>query len=88
MVVGRGSSIEAFPLFGYSLDDYDSLFAENLDLLLAIRKDEHVRWSGRHRAPLAGKECTLDRRRRRCPSGLEWAEHRSPLLAREHWDCP
>jgi len=55
MVVGRGSSIEAFPLFGRSLDDYDSLFAENLDLLLAIRKDEHVRWSGRHRAPLTGQ---------------------------------
>jgi hypothetical protein len=33
MVVGRGSSIEAFPLFGYNLDDYDELFAEKLELL-------------------------------------------------------
>src|SRR5687768_12274170 len=55
MVVGRGSSIEAFPLFGLSLDDYDSLFAENLDLLLEIRENEKVHWSGRHRAPLTGQ---------------------------------
>src|ERR1041385_8722502 len=52
MVVGRGSSIEAFPLFGYRLEDYDSLFEEKLDLLLKIRDDEHVRWSGRHRPAL------------------------------------
>ena len=49
MVVGRGSSIEAFPLFGYDLDDYDELFAEKLDLLLNIRKDEFVNWSGKFR---------------------------------------
>jgi probable LLM family oxidoreductase len=55
MVVGRGSSIEAFPLFGFSLEDYDSLFAEKLDLLLKIRENEHVHWSGRHRAPLTGQ---------------------------------
>src|SRR5207245_3257489 len=42
MVVGRGSSIEAFPLFGLDLEDYDSLFAEKLDLLLKIRENEHV----------------------------------------------
>ena len=48
MVVGRGSFIEAFPLFGLDLDDYDSLFAEKLDLLLHIRDNpEHVRWSGK-----------------------------------------
>ena len=55
MVVGRGSFIEAFPLFGLPLEDYDSLFAENLDLLLEIREHEHVHWSGRHRAPLTGQ---------------------------------
>ena len=55
MVVGRGSFIEAFPLFGLDLDDYDSLFAEKLDLLLKIREDEHVHWSGRHRAALTGQ---------------------------------
>jgi probable LLM family oxidoreductase len=55
MVVGRGSFIEAFPLFGLELDDYDSLFAEKLDLLLEIRENEHVRWAGKHRAPLTGQ---------------------------------
>src|SRR5712672_1009214 len=55
MVVGRGSSIEAFPLFGFRLEDYDSLFAEKLDLLLTIREHEHVHWSGSHRAALTGQ---------------------------------
>jgi len=55
MVVGRGSFIEAFPLFGLRLEDYDSLFAENLDLLLKIREHEHVHWSGKHRAALTGQ---------------------------------
>src|SRR5467141_4286628 len=55
MVVGRGSSIDSFPLFGLRLEDYDSLFAENLDLLLKIRDHEHVHWSGKHRAPLTGQ---------------------------------
>jgi alkanesulfonate monooxygenase SsuD/methylene tetrahydromethanopterin reductase-like flavin-dependent oxidoreductase (luciferase family) len=54
MVVGRGSSIEAFPLFGLRLDDYDSLFAEKLDLLLKIRDNEHVHWSGEYRLTLNG----------------------------------
>lgn len=49
MVVGRGSATEAYPLFGYDLKDYDALFAEKLDLLLKIRKDEFVTWSGRFR---------------------------------------
>src|SRR5688572_26126316 len=55
MVVGRGSFIESFPLFGLRLEDYDSLFAENLDLLLKIREHEHVHWSGRHRPALTGQ---------------------------------
>src|SRR3989475_2121018 len=55
MVVGRGSFIEAFPLFGLNLDDYDSLFAEKLDLLLKIRENEHVHWSGKHRPALTGQ---------------------------------
>jgi alkanesulfonate monooxygenase SsuD/methylene tetrahydromethanopterin reductase-like flavin-dependent oxidoreductase (luciferase family) len=53
IMAGRGSFIESFPLFGYSLDDYDSLFAEKLDLLLKIRSHERVTWSGRHRAALS-----------------------------------
>jgi probable LLM family oxidoreductase len=55
MVVGRGSSIEAFPLFGFRLEDYDSLFAEKLDLLLKIRDNEHVHWSGKYRPRLNGQ---------------------------------
>jgi probable LLM family oxidoreductase len=55
MVVGRGSFIDAFPLFGHKLEDYDSLFAEKLDLLLKIRDNEHVHWSGKHRPALTGQ---------------------------------
>src|SRR5687767_2154569 len=55
MVVGRGSFTEAFPLFGLQLKDYDSLFAEKLDLLLKLRENEFVHWSGKHRAPLTGQ---------------------------------
>ncbi|TLY12612.1 MAG: LLM class flavin-dependent oxidoreductase, partial [Thaumarchaeota archaeon] len=55
MVVGRGSSIESFPLFGFRLEDYDSLFAEKLELLLKIRDNEHVYWSGKYRPPLTGQ---------------------------------
>jgi probable LLM family oxidoreductase len=52
MVVGRGSFTDAFPLFGYNLHDYDELFTEKLELLLDIRKNEFVTWSGKFRAPL------------------------------------
>jgi probable LLM family oxidoreductase len=52
IVAGRGSFVEAYPLFGYKLEDYDSLFAEKLDLLLKIRDNETITWSGKFRAPL------------------------------------
>jgi probable LLM family oxidoreductase len=55
MIVGRGSSIEAFPLFGYHLEDYDALFEEKLELLLNIREHEHVQWSGKYRPSLTGQ---------------------------------
>lgn len=55
MVVGRGSFIEAFPLFGYNLHDYDDLFAEKLDLLLTLRDEEFVHWSGKYRPALTGQ---------------------------------
>jgi probable LLM family oxidoreductase len=55
MIVGRGSSIEAFPLFGFRLEDYDALFAEKLDLLLKLREQEHVHWSGKYRPALTGQ---------------------------------
>ncbi|ESY87578.1 luciferase [Mesorhizobium sp. LNHC220B00] len=52
IMAGRGSFIESFPLFGYNLEDYDELFAEKLDLLLAIRDQVKVTWSGNLRAPI------------------------------------
>ena len=52
IIAGRGSFIESFPLFGYDLNDYDSLFEEKLDLLIQLTKEEHVTWRGHHRAPL------------------------------------
>ena len=55
IVAGRGSFVEAYPLFGLRLEDYDSLFSEKLDLLLKLRADTHVTWSGKHRAPLTGQ---------------------------------
>ncbi len=55
IVAGRGSFVESYPLFGLRLEDYDSLFAEKLDLLLNIRDNTHVQWSGKHRAPLTGQ---------------------------------
>jgi probable LLM family oxidoreductase len=53
IMAGRGSFVESFPLFGFDLDDYDDLFAEKLQLLLALRDQERVSWSGRHRAPIS-----------------------------------
>jgi len=55
MVVGRGSFVDSFPLFGYRLEEYDSLFAEKLDLLLKIRDNEHVTLSGKYRPALTGQ---------------------------------
>jgi probable LLM family oxidoreductase len=55
IVVGRGSFIESFPLFGYALEDYDALFAEKLELLLRIRDQELVHWQGKFRPALSGQ---------------------------------
>jgi probable LLM family oxidoreductase len=54
IMAGRGSFIESFPLFGYRLDDYDALFEEKLDLLLRLREDERLSWSGIHRPEIPG----------------------------------
>ncbi|ANH04922.1 LLM class flavin-dependent oxidoreductase [Shinella sp. HZN7] len=54
IMAGRGSFIESFPLFGYALDDYDRLFEEKLDLLLALNERETVSWNGTMRPPLPG----------------------------------
>ncbi len=55
IIVGRGSFIESYPLFGFDLDDYDELATEKLELLLKIREQTNVQWSGKHRAPLTGQ---------------------------------
>jgi probable LLM family oxidoreductase len=55
IMAGRGSFIESFPLFGYDLGDYDDLFSEKLDLLLALRDNEIVTWQGEKRAPINGR---------------------------------
>jgi probable LLM family oxidoreductase len=55
IIVGRGSFIESYPLFGFDLDHYDELFAEKLELLLKIRAQTEVHWSGQFRAPLTGQ---------------------------------
>ncbi len=55
IVVGRGSSVEAYPLFGLDLKDYDALFIEKLELLLGLREASHIRWSGQFRPPLDGQ---------------------------------
>src|ERR1700723_3861930 len=54
IVASRGSFVESYPLFGLALQDYDSLFAEKLDLLLKIRESNNVHWSGKHRPALTG----------------------------------
>ncbi len=56
VLAGRGSFTESFPLFGYALEDYDRLFAEKLELLLAVRERTRVTWRGSTRAPLDGQE--------------------------------
>lgn len=58
MIVGRGSFTESFPLFGHRLEDYDALFADRLDLLMALQRDAVVTWKGTtrpalHRAQIA-----------------------------------
>jgi probable LLM family oxidoreductase len=55
IMAGRGSFIESFPLFGYDLRDYDALFVEKLELLLALRESEIVSWQGEHRAAIEGR---------------------------------
>jgi probable LLM family oxidoreductase len=55
IIVGRGSFIESYPLFGIDLRDYDLMFAEKLDLLLKARESASVHWSGTHRPPLRGE---------------------------------
>jgi alkanesulfonate monooxygenase SsuD/methylene tetrahydromethanopterin reductase-like flavin-dependent oxidoreductase (luciferase family) len=88
MVVGRGSFIDSFPLFGFRLEDYDSLFAEKLDLLLEIRDNEHVTWSGKHRAALTDRGVYPDPCRIHSPSGWALAARRDRSLVPARWGFP
>lgn len=56
VILGRGSFTESFPLFGYDLADYESLFTEKLELFAKLRAEGPVTWSGRHRSPLVEQE--------------------------------
>ena len=94
IMAGRGSFTESFPLFGQDLKDYDDLYAEKLDLLLRIREDVHVHWSGRLRpaldgqgvypAPGAGSAPRLDRRRRLAGVGRPRRDARPAADDRDH----
>ena len=95
MIVGRGSSIEAFPLFGFRLEDYDALFEEKLDLLLKIREHEHVQWTGKYRRAIdgarglpaadAGVSADLARRRRHAEIVRARRRARTPVDGGDHW---
>ena len=56
MIVGRGSFSESFPLFGLNVNQYDEIFSEKLDLLLSIRDNETINWSGRFRPSLKNQK--------------------------------
>jgi probable LLM family oxidoreductase len=55
IIAGRGSFIESYPLFGYDLKDYNSLFEEKLELLLHLNENEVINWEGKHRAPIVNQ---------------------------------
>ncbi len=55
IMAGRGSFIESFPLFGYDLNDYDALFSEKLELLMALNKSEKVSWKGKHTQTISNR---------------------------------
>jgi len=55
IMVGRGSFIESFPLFGYDLQNYDELFSEKLDLLMKLRERETITWKGKHRPSIENR---------------------------------
>ena len=88
IVAGRGSFIEAFPLFGLDLNDYDALFAEKLELLLKLREETHVHWSGRHRAALTGQAVYPQPLQDPLPVWLGvGGAARAPLSAPARWGC-
>ncbi len=69
IVAGRGSFVEAYPLFGLNLNDYDGLFEEKLELLLKIRDNEFVTWSGKFRPALKNQAVYQGHYKKNYPSG-------------------
>ena len=91
LLVGRGSFIESFPLFGYALDDYDELFAEKLDLLLEIRDNERITWSAASDPRSRVRGYTLvpsDNYRFASPSVEPPSRSSGPQLAGSRWRWP
>ena len=90
VTVGRGSFIESFPLFGYDLDDYEVLFEEKLDLLVSLRSEGPLHWSGTTRLPLTGPRAYTTTERGSLPvwvavggtpaSVVRAAEYQLPLM--------
>lgn len=85
IMAGRGSFIESFPLFGYSLDDYDELFEEKLELLLAIRSSEKVSWRGGHRPAIHNLGVYPRSVQNPLPFGSQAAGIHSLLFGQECW---
>ena len=67
IIAGRGAFVESFPLFGYSMDDDDALFAENIELLLKLNENEKITWDGLFRSPLRNAEIAPRPLQRECP---------------------
>ena len=98
VILGRGSSIDSFPLFGYDLADYEDLFEEKTDLFAELLKGGPVTWQGKTRPPLAqpGRRAAhrvrplpdLDRRRRQPPVGHPRRAPRLLADARDHRRVP
>ena len=88
IMAGRGSFIESFPLFGYDLDDYDELFAEKLELLLELREQAHVTWSGRHR-PALDQRGRVAAPRAGAPAGVGGGRRLAGVgrAGQGRWDC-
>jgi len=93
IIVGRGSFIESYPLFGYDTRHYDELFSEKLDLLLHLRDETRVEWEGKHRPSLTGQgvwprplqpKLPIPPRRRRNASLLRPRRHARPAVDGGH----
>jgi alkanesulfonate monooxygenase SsuD/methylene tetrahydromethanopterin reductase-like flavin-dependent oxidoreductase (luciferase family) len=87
IMAGRGSFTESFPLYGYDLDDYDELFAEKLELLLALRDSESVTGRAATAPRCTTRPCTRAHCSSRCRCGSRWAARPARWRARGCSDC-